>query len=295
MFESIEKSYLARSESQSDRMRIWENLSLTLPPLLTRESGDFALSIQWIVQATIVRGIHQALIKLNAISDIPLKNDTIGALAHSENPNKPFVIEKIDNILHISGEKSYITGGNIADFLMITGKSTNNGELSLIILNKDDLPPNSITELNLPNLKTTDHGKLTINSTQISLEHLIKIDNRDLKRILKKQSLLEKTLIIEAAFGLIIYLNRVIGEKFSFEPLNHQLLREIMSSIEKSTEINILASQTGDKLSMNIDNIKSISEMIEKINHYYNNNTLPSEIEMRIKDLNFIKNFLPKN
>lgn len=305
MFEKIKNSYLERSQDLDLRLQMWDNFSEIYPPnlsierprpslLLSMEAGDVGLSIFWIVQSTIVRGLFNEIASYDVdFSKIVsnLKPETIGALAHSENPKAPFTITEKDQTISLNGKKNYITGGTTADILLLTGRETDEEKVSKIVfINDAKFLENNVSDLKLNHLKTTDHGSLTLSNYSLNLKNKINIKPKDLQRSLKKWNLIEKILIIESFVGLLIFLNGYIEKKTQQPILSHDFVNITLSKIEEVTDNAIKSIFSNEKIEtykgLNIE----LKDAATKLINFSKENSLPEDISQRFKDLTF---FLP--
>jgi len=305
MFENIKNSYLERSIDSSLRLKTWDNFSEIYPPnlsierprpslLLSMEAGDVGLAIFWIVQSTIVRSLFKdlALDDKNFSSIVSkLKPETIGALAHSENPKNPFNIQEQQTTIMLNGKKNYITGGLTADILLLTGRDINEESISKIVfINNKEFLEQNISNLKLDFLKTTDHGYLDISNFEIGKKNLINIRDKDLKRSLKKWNLIEKSLIIESFVGLLIFINGYIEETFDKLILSHDFLNIILNKIEEATDNSIKAAFDNERITVYKGLQIELTDAANKLLNFSTNNDLPKELSERFNDIKF---FLP--
>ncbi|MCP4131224.1 MAG: hypothetical protein GY754_09610 [bacterium] len=301
----IEESYLARSDNPDLQKSTWQELTAQLPPhlapeqrerpslLLARDAGDLGLALLWIVQATLVRSQAHSLLRQldnNPAMKTVLENiapDVIGAMAHTEDRNNPLIVREEGDTIILNGVKKYITGGKTADFILATAKLTAEEKMSqLIYIPVAELPDTALEELPLPSLKTTSHATLTLENTRLPKTNNLGPEGSSLRRSLKKWSILERSLILEAVIAFLIYLNRRLD---SILDENHlEELRETQSGIikdqvESALDNSHIDEKTVDLPSLlkHIDTLKEAAARSEE--------AVPEELNRRLTDLNFMK------
>lgn len=228
----IKGTYLRRTSDNSLQKKIWRDVASFFRPdvknyrvmrpsaLIAKETGDLGLSVLWIVQTALARPVINDLAlssskESSLISLIQGIDDfSICALAHSESKDSPVTIEKYDEAYKLNGRKKFITAGVNADFILITCRGSGEEKISrAVLLDKDSIPYSSMTDLNLEIMKSVNHTSLTLSSLHITDDKAPEVDSSSLRRSIKKWSLIERAMIIEAFIPFLIYFNRIAESK----------------------------------------------------------------------------------
>ncbi len=228
LIEKIKSTYLKRIEDNPLQKELWKDLALFFKPdiknyrvmrpsaLIAKETGDLGLSVLWIVQTALARPVLNDLVLSSPkgsrlISLVQNIDDfSICALAHSESKDAPVTIESADGGYILNGIKKFITAGVNADYILITCRIINEEKInSAVLLDKDSVPKECMTDLNLDIMRSLNHTSLTFSSHFIPEEKAPEIDAAALRRSIKKWSLIERGMIIEAFIPFMIYFNRI--------------------------------------------------------------------------------------
>lgn len=302
LLEEIERTYVSRCDNRGDFKGFWKDLTEKFPPhisvcsdaprpslLLARDAGDLGLAILWIVQTVIVRpmlrdlGINEIFFREEKIAII---ENSIGALAHSEDRNCPAIIREGEGESIISGKKKYITGGTYADFLLITARKEGEETSSaLILLPKAAIPSDSFREISLPMLRTIEHSSLELRDLAFPRHSLIPIEPAHLRRLLKRWSIMERAFIAEAFTGLCMYIaqklegRNLIPENFHFE------IKSLLARIQENVTEMLHAALSGQKIPETLPFLEILgchARLKESIPPAM---PLPPEIALRLSDL----------
>ena len=167
----------------------------------------------WIVQAVLVRSL---ILELgddarggHADPEISnaLRSDGIGALAHSEEADNPFIFERFGERLVLKGSKKYITGGTHCDFILLTARRAGDSKVSsLIHLPASELPEGALEEISLPALRTTSHARLSLDEFTLHARHLLPLSGPKLRRGLRTWSIVERAFILRSYIALCVYM-----------------------------------------------------------------------------------------
>jgi len=228
LIKKINRTYLKRTKENPLQRELWLDLALFFKPdiknyrvmrpsaLIAKETGDLGLSVLWIVQTALARPVLNDLVLsspkgsrlISLVQDID--DFSICALAHSESKDAPVTIESADGGYILNGIKKFITAGVNADYILITCRSINEEKISSAVLfDKDSVPIECMTDLNLDIMRSVNHTSMTFSSHFIPEEKTPEIDGAALRRSIKKWSLIERGMIIEAFVPFMIYFNRI--------------------------------------------------------------------------------------
>ena len=232
LIEFINRSFSERTGDISLQREAWTRLSSQFRPdisqyrsirpstLIARETGDIGLAVLWIVETFLARPILSD-ISLNSeinpvLSGIMSRVDSgsICALAHSESRENPAVLSGPDGTLTLRGEKKFITAGANADLILVSCRNPGEEKVSRIaLLEKKDIPHESLVDLRLDIFKSVNHSKLVLDGLEIGEEAIPSIDPSLLRRSLKKWGIIERALIMESFISYLIYVNRLFAGK----------------------------------------------------------------------------------
>lgn len=219
MLESLEASFAARSGDDSLFRAAWSGVAELMPPapflpcdasempsfLLARHAGDLGFAILWIVQSTLVRSLLADL-GPGIASMSGGGPATIGALAHSEDSAHPVKAMERGDAVELSGVKKYITGGIHADFVMVTARKPGDDKISSITaVPSASFPPGALCPLAMDSLKTTSHASLRLDAFAAPKTSVIGADPAALRKAIKRWSIIERSLIMQAYAGLVLY------------------------------------------------------------------------------------------
>lgn len=176
--------------------------AMELPPAALSSTMDLGLQILWIVQRTLVRGIAAEC----GLPDLPL--ESIGAMAHGDDPDNPVVAKKEKGQWTLSGIKKYITGGASANILYVTARDTADGKSEyLFSIPVEDLPDKALAPIELPALQTVPHGRLTLNGLRTAPPAVS--DGSHLRKALARWSLMERAGIVQALLDTAVSLCQI--------------------------------------------------------------------------------------
>ncbi len=232
LIEKINATFLKRVTDTSVQKEIWVNLSEQFRPeisqyrsarpstIIAQETGDIGLSVLWIVQTVLIRPILKD-ISLYAditekISEILLSvgNNSICALANSESSSNPVVYQEDNGYVFLTGEKKFITAGVNADLIIITCRKTGEEKVSgFALVDRTNLPSESLTDLNLNIFRSVNHSKLTLKNYRAEKSIIPELDPAIIRRSLKKWGIIERALIMESFISFMIYVNRLFSSK----------------------------------------------------------------------------------
>ncbi len=233
LIKQLEQNYVERANDNSLFRETWNNICGDFPPVAgfdynsdtfpsTRfafEAGDMGLAIFWIVQFSLFRCIlkdtfslidqdHPLFDRIRSLDDAG-----IGAMAHTEPRDNRLIITRDDSSITLNGTKKYISGGLDADILLITARYTGDDHYTkMIFMPVASIPENSLLSQNLEILNTISHGTLTLKDCNCDKENLFPVKGKALRKILKRWSMVERTLIVEAYIGFMNYLASACSE-----------------------------------------------------------------------------------
>ncbi len=229
LIERLEESFPDRIKDRASFKETWSELAALFPPglagypidrmpslLLARDAGDLGLAILWIVESALIRSVASAVRDLvpdtSPVRSIIREPSLIGALAHSEDSARPAVIEQHGAHIAMRGFKKYITGGTDADFIFITARMAGDEKITKLVgVPVRDLPPEALRTLAMEPLRTTGHASLTLDGITLPASCLIPIEPGALRREIKRWGIIERSLIVQAFIGLLIYLARALS------------------------------------------------------------------------------------
>jgi len=232
LIEFINRSFLKRTEDISLQREAWARLSSQFRPelsqyrsirpctLIARETGDIGLAVLWIVQTVLARPLLSD-ISLNSEIDPGLsgimslaESGSICALAHSESTENPAVLTCSGDKLFLSGEKKFITAGANADIILVSCRNPGDEKVSRIaLLEKKNIPPESLIDLRLDIFKSVNHSKLVLKNLEVEKSAIPGMEPSILRRSLKKWGIIERALIMESFISYLIHVNRLFAQK----------------------------------------------------------------------------------
>jgi hypothetical protein len=308
-FLTIESTYSQRQLDAAKSINTWKEFTSLYPPsrelssydksffpstLLTLQSGDLGLSMLWIVQATLIRSLLNDLSKAEGVNPHlsallgKITDNSIGAMAHSENKNNPVIIERKDGKTIITGMKKYVTGGLHADFILLTARERPDEKTSeLAYIPADILPDGALSDLMLKTLRTISHASLSLENMPVPEENIFQTDPSALRRALKKWSIIERSLIIEAYIGLLVYLalklNGISGG------IDNRILdiRRLLEDRNMISKRQINCALAGKHIDEDAPDLVNISEHAGLLNGLLSSGSkIPPDLAARLSDLN---------
>lgn len=226
----IKETYIERCKSYPLQKDIWKDLVSFFKPdiknyrlnrpstLIAGETGDLGLAVLWIVQTALIRPIINDLVlaapkESNFISLVSnIDNLSLCALAHSEDPGNPVILTKEKKHFQLNGVKKFITAGINADYILTTCRDRDEAKINrVVMLNRELINPGEMKDLNLPIMKSVSHTSFNFNKKTIPVENVPQINDRNLRRSVKKWGIIERALIIEAYIPFLRYFNKTAG------------------------------------------------------------------------------------
>jgi len=249
-------------------------------------SGDLGFALLWIVQSVLIRCIIYNINQLQPWT-IQIDNATIGAMAHTEPDSNRMIARYMDtNTLVLSGKKNYISGGSDADMLLITAIRPGEDKFTkMMYIPVKSLPENALQDINLSILPTIRHSSLTLTDFTCDASQISPVKDKELRKILKKWSLIERSLIGEAYIAFLCYLSKNI-------PLPNQdhTLREAeeLLSLQMNFSREQLENAFSDKYVDTLGDVARVLNITQKIANYCmeHPDSLTKPIQLRINDLN---------
>ena len=299
----LEKTFSSRCAAPSMPVSLWHQVCGTYPPHLDTElhsvpsmdiamnSGDLGLSLLWIVQASLVRGLigditaGQADNK-NLFSEIGPA--TIGALAHNDDRERPVIISP-GRILN--GTKRYITGGTSSDFIFVTSREKADDKIShLVMVRTRDIPPGSLIDLDLDSLKTVGHGRLMLSDFTVPDGCIIPCEGKPLRRSIKRWSIIERSLIMQSFMGLMHYINRAIIRETSTIIIEENELDSAIKTQNETVREQIASAVAGDLIDEKHPVFQQSVIFLKNLGRFLTDHRdiLPEQLLLRFDDLNFM-------
>lgn len=312
IYTDIEKSYRDRSDNTSLQKQLWQDVITLFPAILDPQNndrfsyqcaaraGDTGPALLWIVQAALVQGIlRDALEKLDIQSGPAqrlraLPRHAIGALAHNDDRSSPVILTD-GSLPAVTGKKNYITGGTTSDFILLTARTSPEEKTSsLILLNTRDLPHGSLEELHMGALTTVSHARLTLDRVTVPKENIIPLDPSDLRRSIRRWSILERSLILEAVLGLIEYIYR---ELYALQIQPDFTDKEITSLVEEQQRLigrQAAAARKKEKIEEGLIDAIKLQHVIVSLEMITSEHqaALSTDLGPRAKDLFFFKRLM---
>lgn len=258
LIKKIKDTYIKRCSSYTLQKNIWEDLASFFKPeikgyrlnrpstLIAGETGDLGLAVLWIVQTGLIRPIINDLVLaapegstfISLVSSID--NFSLCALAHSEDRSSPVTITEEKEVFKLNGIKKFITAGVNADYILITCRDKDEAKINrAVMLNRELIDTGEMKDLNLPIMKSVSHTSLSFSNTTIPKENVPQINDTDLRRSIKKWSLIERALITEAYIPFLRYFNKAadgMGIKIVKDEILQNLISEQSSLADKQIE-----------------------------------------------------------
>lgn len=249
-------------------------------------AGDLGFALLWIVQSVLIRCIIYNIKQLQPW-DIQLHTTTIGAMAHTEPDTNRMIARYSDsNTLVISGKKNYISGGSDADILLLTARRPGEDTFTkMMYIPVKSLPENALQDINLSILPTIRHSSLTLTDFACNASQCCPVKDKELRKILKKWSLIERSLIGEAYIAFLCYLAKNIPLPDQDQTLNEA---EELLSLQKNFSREQLENAFSDKYVDTLGDVARVLNITQKIANYCmeHTNSLTQPIQLRINDLN---------
>ena len=249
-------------------------------------AGDLGFAILWIIQSVLIRCLLYSINQLQPWQ-IDLQSNTIGAMAHTEPDSNPMIARYSDkNTLLLTGKKNYISGGSNANILLLTARRPGDDKITkLIYIAANDLPENTLQDINLSILPTIKHSSLTLIDFSCNSKNCCPIKDKDLRKILKKWSLIERSLIGEAYIAFLLHLAKNIPIPDQINIINEA---ENLLSLQKSFTRQQIENAFSDKFIDTLGDIASVLNITQQLSSFCmaNSNRLNSSIKARLQDLN---------
>lgn len=298
IFQQLEVSFENRIADPSLFKNTWDAFTAVYPPThclldfnelpstaAARESGDLGFAVLWIVQSVLIRCIHFDVNQIQPWS-IPLKDNTIGAMAHSEYDELKMTVSFADDeSIILSGSKRYISGGTSADLILVTARKEYEDKFTHIIsIPANTLPHNALNDITLSLLPTIKHARLLLEEFKCSSSQSSPVNGKALRKILKKWSLIERALIGEAYIGFLCYLTRNIPVKDQNELISEA---EYLLSVQKSFSRQQLENAFSDKHVDILGDVARVLNITQRLAQYAMEHPekLNGSAIMRFKDL----------
>ncbi len=282
LINKIKDTYLERCSSSTLQKKIWEDLALFFKPdiknyrlnrpssLVAGETGDLGLAVLWIVQTALTRPVINDLV-LSATDESTfislagnITDSSLCALAHSEDSSSPVLLTEEDDSIILNGVKKFITAGVNADYILLTCRDKNEPKINrAVMLNRELIDPDEMKDLNLPVMKSVNHTSLNFINKKVAHKNVPPVDAPSLRRSIKKWSLIERAMIIEAFIPFLRYFNKAAAEK-GIIIIEDDILHNL-TSLQSSLVCRQLdeAFYTGKITSENI-NIKELLDIISR-------------------------------
>ncbi len=304
LIETIENTYLLRRDNHSLQKDTWRQVSCEYFPklspetgaipsrIISSEAGDLGLAMLWIVQASLIRGMASDINSSTSEKGIPLPDKTpapIGALAHNDDRENP-VILAAGPVLN--GAKRYITGGTTSDIIFVTAKEKPEDKIShLFALRTADIPAGSLTELDLGCLKTVSHGRLTLASYRPRADEIVSVDEKTLRRSIRRWSIIERSLILQSFIGLISYINDNVERETGSPIIGGKEIEAALQYADDTAAEQIAAAFRGGLIEEKNADFGRIMGFVQACNTFLekNRHTLSENLRERFPDLNFMQ------
>lgn len=302
MYRALAESYPERTTDRSAFQPAWEKFAEAFPPSLSsiyaidgfpsfqlaRYAGDLGFAVLWIVQAALIRAIISTIRSqtrpfpqsLNAVD--PAR---IGSLAHSEDNNNPVTAIIKSDCVEITGVKKYITGGIHSDFIFLTARKPGEEKVSLLMhIPVHLLPEGALQEISIGTLKTTSHASLTLRNLELQKASVIPLEPAVIRKILKIQGMLERSLIMQSFIGLLMY---VVDNAPGLRNSLRGELEASLNSHNTALALQIDAANTGNALVSPKLDINSLLAIVGSLKQFIEENpgSVSQALLLRFNDL----------
>lgn len=232
LVDKINETYLDRCVSPALQREIWHDLASFFKPdiknyrlnrpsaIIAGITGDLGLAVLWIVQAALTRPVIKDLVmsapqESSFISLVSGIDDfSICALAHSEDKSSPVTVKEEGDSIILNGVKKFITAGVNADYILITCRDENEEKINrAVMLNRESIDTTEMKDLHLPVMKSVNHTSLNFSNRIISAASIPPVNGSELRRAIKKWSIIERALITEAFIPFLGYFNKAALQK----------------------------------------------------------------------------------
>ena len=307
----IHDTYLERCDNSGLQKKTWQDtIAVAFPPdlsdgrttrpstRLAGESGDLGCALLWIVQSALVRPFL-GLIRLQADltpDQMSLLSTFVqtgcGAMAHSEPKEAPVVLTTEPLGLRLNGIKKYITAGSQADFILMSARGPGDEKVSrLLLLPVSAISTGEIIPLDLKALRTTSHGRLTLENKTVPGHYLLPLTPPMVRKGLKINGLVERSLIMEAVLAFMLYLNRRLARRLSYAPADDATIKKLAGQQTEFATALIHQVRSGATVCPQWVDLNTVSTGIESICNATvdldpDTNT---DLVKRIDDLRFIR------
>ncbi len=229
LLELIKSNYLQRTADIGEQKKIWTSLSGQFRPdltlyrtgrpsmLIAKETGDLGLSVLWIVQAALIRPILKDIV-LKSENDKELSSmlsrvdhNSLCALAHSENSAAPVILTESGDGFKVTGEKKFVTAGKSSDLMIVSCRMPGDAKISRIaVIDPTSIADDSLPDLKLEILNSVSHTRLHLSDTFLKHFQIPRINPSEVRRMLKKWAILERSLIVEAFLAFLLYAEKIL-------------------------------------------------------------------------------------
>lgn len=297
--QKLERNYTERVKNHKLFKDTWQLFVSDYPPThclldfkelpstsIALYSGDLGFALLWIIQSVLIRCI---LFNINQFQtwSLPIDFKTIGAMAHTEPESNRMIAKYSDpTTLLISGHKRYISGGSDAEMILLTARRPGEEKFTkLIFIPANTLPHNALQDINLSILPSIKHSSLTLTDFACNASQCCPVKDKELRKILKKWSLIERSLIGEAYIAFLSYLAKNIPL-----PDQEQIVKETTNllSQQQSFSRQQLENAFSDKYIDSLGDVAQVLHITQKLANYCmeNPSNLTEALRFRINDLN---------
>lgn len=310
VFIELGKTYANRCRTPENADTVWKDIIRLFPPerlntyelrpslRLSMESGDIGLALIWIVQAALIRPLLAAFLQEESHPDTrkfiekTSRESAVGALAASESKTRPMVVQGSEESVMLSGNKKYITGGSLSDFIFLTSRRPDDQKpSSIFLLPVRHIPSDAFEALDLGCFYTACHAGLRLEAYHPPADSRISVPPSTMRRLLRVWGIIERSMITESSAGLLIYLAEQIRKHTGETILIFSDAKSELARLTQTIGQQIQSAENGDfvqPLGAVPTQFKTAIQHLKKI--YETGKTdLPEEMRYRLKDIFFFQ------
>ncbi|MFP4446971.1 MAG: hypothetical protein ACLFPD_12080, partial [Desulfosudaceae bacterium] len=202
----------------------------------------------------------------------------------------------VDGEVKLSGTKKYITGGQWADFLLVTGRAPGEEKISRMVwLPAADILANEIHPLKPNGLRTIAHGRLVLENKKTAGHCLLPLSAAQTRRYLAAWGIVERGLILESFIGLMAYLNRQLaGQLGNTFPGGEKRLKELLAEQQAAVREMIGEARSGRRVQWRSADPLRLRETVQTILETDETDATEDPVlAQRLADLRFIRSLWP--
>ncbi|MGB4270030.1 MAG: hypothetical protein WBK20_12740, partial [Spirochaetota bacterium] len=172
------------------------------------------------------------------------------------------------------------------DMLLLTARKPGEDKFTkMMYIPAKSLPENALQDINLSILPTIRHSSLTLTEFPCDASQCCPLKDKELRKILKKWSLIERSLIGEAYIAFLCYLAKNIPLPDQEQTLSET---EELLSLQMNFSREQLENAFSDKYVETLGDVARVLNITQKIANFCmeHPDSLTKPIQLRVNDLN---------